>query len=113
MDGPSGQPQGQPEPPWPRGLSARFELTMPGRTEGVIIADGDQDGELEILATCRAGSGGGAVLRSFGADLEIEVTVSVPDWPLAPVAIGSSAGGKFAPIAVASRSSQEVLIFDG
>ena len=112
MDGPSGQPQGQPEPPWPRGLSARFELTMPGRTEGVIIADGDQDGELEILATCRAGSGGGAALRSFGANLEIEVTVSVPDWPLAPVAMGSSAGGNFAPIAVASRSSQEVLVFD-
>ncbi|HIG88119.1 MAG TPA: VCBS repeat-containing protein [Planctomycetes bacterium] len=97
----------RPQAPWPTGLSARFELPMPGRTEGVIVMDADGDGIAEIIATCRSGSGGDAALRSFGPDLKTQLTVRLPDWPLGPVALERSSL-----IAVASRSSREVLILD-
>ncbi len=107
MDAPAAGQIPRPQPPWPTGLSARFELPMPGRTEGVIVMDADGDGKVEVVATCRSGSGGDAALRSFGPDLKTQLTVRLPDWPLGPVALGNSSL-----IAVASRSSQEVLILD-
>jgi VCBS repeat protein len=110
-------PQAEQETPRPREVrfEARREWALEGKPEGLCAADLDGDGRAELLAATIApgalvlwrGSPGG-----LGRDAR---STACGDWPLQPVALPSGAfgaGSKSRRVAVASRATRSLELFE-
>ncbi len=90
-------------------LAARIEIPTAGRTEGLTTFDMDQDGAHELLTVVRLQGADAGALQIFDDVLSPGRSVALPGYPIGPVVWDDGDGPR---VAVASRSTNEVLVFD-